>query len=113
MRVKSNKALRRSARLARRTPGSPVVALPAATSFSRRPWPRIGAASGVAAAVAGILYGSGGAAYAQEAAATAGGADLLQEVVVTATAQAVPESLLADLTAKMARGQLDHGIARR
>src|SRR6266436_9710651 len=89
MRVKSNKALRRSARLARRTPSSPVVALPAATSFPRRPWLRVGAANGVAAAVAGILYGSGGAAYGQEAAATAGGADLLQEVVVTATAQAV------------------------
>src|SRR6266404_7142844 len=89
MRVKSNKALRRSARLARRTPSSPVVALPAATSFPRRPWLRVGAANGVAAAVAGILYGSGGAAYGQEAAATAGGAELLQEVVVTATAQAV------------------------
>jgi len=49
---------------------------------------RVGAANGVAAAVAGILYGSGGAAYAQEAApAEATGA--LQEVVVTATAQAV------------------------
>jgi outer membrane receptor protein involved in Fe transport len=86
MRVKNNKALRRSARLARRTPSSPVVALPAATSFPRRPWLRVGAANGVAAAVAGILYGSGGAAYGQEAAA---GPAALQEVVVTATAQAV------------------------
>ena len=88
MRVKSNKALRRGARLARRAPVSPVVALPAAASLPRRPWLRVGAANGVAAAVAGILYGSGGAAYAQEAApAEATGA--LQEVVVTATAQAV------------------------
>ena len=89
MRVKSNKALRRSARLARRAP-SPVVALPAAASFPRRPWLRIGAANSVAAAVAGILYGSGGVAYAQEqAGAGAAGAEALQEVVVTATAQAV------------------------
>ena len=90
MRVKNNKALRRSARLARRAPSSPVVSLPAATSSPRRPWLRVGAANSVAAAVAGILYGSGGAAYAQEqAGATAPGAESLQEVVVTATAQAV------------------------
>jgi len=90
MRVKSNKALRRSARLARTAPVAPVVALPAATSFPPRPWLRVGAANSVAAAVAGILYGSGGAAYAQEqAGATAAGAEALQEVVVTATAQAV------------------------
>src|SRR5256885_16371731 len=77
MRVKSNKALRRSARLARRAPSSPVVVLPAATSFPRRPWLRVGAANSVAAAVAGILYGSGGAAYAQEQAGGAppGGAE--------------------------------------
>src|SRR5437762_985291 len=60
MRVKSNKALRRSARLARRAPISPVVVLPAATSFPRRPGLRVGAANGMAAAVAGILWGSGG-----------------------------------------------------
>src|SRR2546423_13685196 len=90
MRVKSNKALGRSARLARRAPSSPVVVLPAATSSPRRPWLRVGAANSVAAAVAGILYGSGGAAYAQEqAGATAPGAEALQEVVVTATAQGV------------------------
>ena len=90
MRVKSNKALRRSARLARRAPSSPVVALPAATSFPRRAWLRVGAANGVAAAVAGILYGSGGAAYGQEQAeAGASAAGALQEVVVTATAQSV------------------------
>jgi len=88
MRVKSNKALRRSARLARRASSSPVVALPAATSFPRRPWLRVGAANGVAAAVAGILWGTGGTAYAQEA-APAEPAGALQEVVVTATAQAV------------------------
>jgi outer membrane receptor protein involved in Fe transport len=39
--------------------------------------------------VAGILYGSGGAAYGQEAAKTGSGAESLQEVVVTATAQGV------------------------
>jgi outer membrane receptor protein involved in Fe transport len=49
----------------------------------------VGAANGVAAAVAGILYGSGGAAYGQEAAKTGSGAESLQEVVVTATAQGV------------------------
>src|ERR1700682_1125170 len=89
MRGKSNKALRRSVRLARRAPVSPVVALPAATSFPRRPWLRVGAANGVAAAVAGILWGSCGAAYAQEAPATTAGTDSLQEVVVTGTANAV------------------------
>jgi outer membrane receptor protein involved in Fe transport len=89
MRIKSNKALHRSARLARRAPSSPVVAPPAATSFPRQPWLRVGAANGVAAAVAGILYGSGGAAYGQEAAATTSGPAALQEVVVTATAQGV------------------------
>src|SRR2546429_6128368 len=91
MRVKSNKALRRSARLARRAP-SPVVALPAAASFPRRPWLRIGAANSVAAAVAGILYGSGGVAYAQEqAGAGAAGAEALPEVVGTATGPGVKE----------------------
>ncbi len=89
MRVKSNKALRRSGRLARRASNSPVVALPAANSFSWRPGPRVGAANGIAAAVAGILWGSCGAAYAQEAPATGSGGDSLQEVVVTGTANAV------------------------
>ena len=37
MRVKSNKALRRSARLARRAPMSAVAALPAQASILRRP----------------------------------------------------------------------------
>jgi outer membrane receptor protein involved in Fe transport len=88
MRVKSNKALRRSARLAGRT--IHASAPPLSTGpFARRPGLRIGVAQGVAAAVAGILWGPGGAAYAQEAAATTSGTDLLQEVVVTATAQAV------------------------
>ena len=86
MRVKSNKALR-SVRLARRASLSPVAA-PAATSFPRRPWLRVGAANGVAAAVAGILWGTGGTAYAQQA-APAEPTGALQEVVVTATAQAV------------------------
>jgi outer membrane receptor protein involved in Fe transport len=90
MRVKSNKALGRSARLARGASLSPVVALPAATPFPRRPWLRVGAANGVAVAVAGILWGSGGAAYAQEqGAATSSSSEALQEVVVTATAQGV------------------------
>ncbi len=75
MRIKSNKGLRRN---------------PAVTAFPPRSWARVGAGTSVAAAVAGILYGSGGAAYAQEqAGATAAGAEALQEVVVTATAQAV------------------------
>jgi outer membrane receptor protein involved in Fe transport len=89
MRGKSNKALRRNAWRARRALISPVDTLPAVTAFPRRPWLRVGAANGVAAAVAGILYGSGGAAYGQEAAATTSGPSALQEVVVTATAQAV------------------------
>jgi outer membrane receptor protein involved in Fe transport len=89
MRVKSNKALGRSARLARHVRSSTVDTLPSVTAFPRRSWAPVGSATSVAAAVAGILYGSGGVAYGQEAAATTSGADLLQEVVVTATAQAV------------------------
>jgi outer membrane receptor protein involved in Fe transport len=53
---------------------------------------RIGAANTVAAAVAGILYGGGGTALAQEAAPAAASAvapESLQEVVVTASAQGV------------------------
>jgi TonB dependent receptor/TonB-dependent Receptor Plug Domain len=88
MRVKSNKALRGSAGSAQRARLSPVVALLAAESFPRRPSLRVGAANGVAVAVAGILWGSGGAAYAQQA-APAEPTGALQEVVVTATAQAV------------------------
>src|SRR5437879_6531792 len=89
MRVKSNKALRRSAGLARPASTSAVPALPAHASILGRPGPRVGAGS-IAAAVAGILWGTGGAAYAQEP-VPAGGAegDLLQEVVVTATATGV------------------------
>jgi outer membrane cobalamin receptor len=91
MRVKSNKALRRSARLAQRA--SPAVVLPAATLFPRRPMLRIGAANTIAAAVAGILYGSSGTAYAQatpEAApASAQASQSLEEVVVTASATGV------------------------
>ena len=76
--------------LARRAPISPAVALPTATSFPRRPRPRIGTANSVAAAVAGILYGSGWAAYAQDQApAPSAEGDLLQEVVVTASATGV------------------------
>ena len=93
MKVRSDKASRRSAQLARHAPVSPVAALPAATAFSRRPWRTACAVNGVAAAVAGILYGASGAAYAQaaqttdQAPATApGGGDSLQEVVVTANA---------------------------
>jgi outer membrane receptor protein involved in Fe transport len=88
MRVKSNKALRRNARLARGAFISAVDTLPAVTAFPRRSWTRVGSATSVAAAVAGILWGTGGTAYAQEA-APAESAGALQEVVVTATAQAV------------------------
>ena len=91
MRAKSNNALRRSARLARRATAAPVPEL-AAASFSGRPGLRVGAAS-VAAAVAGILYASVTApANAQEAAAASAAptsGESLQEVVVTASAQAV------------------------
>ena len=90
MRVKSNKALRRSARLARRAPMSAVAALPAQASILRRPGLRVGAANSVAAAVAGILWGTGGAAYGQEPAPAGGqAAEALQEVVVTASATGV------------------------
>ncbi|TLY63094.1 MAG: hypothetical protein E6K52_04475, partial [Gammaproteobacteria bacterium] len=76
--------------LARRAPISPAVALPTATRLLRRPGHRSGAANSVAAAVAGILYGSGGAAYAQDQApAPTAEGELLQEVVVTASAAAV------------------------
>lgn len=82
---KGNKALRRSARPARHARAISVA--PAATSLWRRPAVRFGAANSVAAAVAGILYGTSGAAYAQDTApATAPTEDNLQEVVVTANA---------------------------
>jgi outer membrane receptor protein involved in Fe transport len=92
MRVKSNKALRRSARLALRASASSAVELPAEITFWRRSVARGGAANTVAAAVAGILYGAGGTAMAQEAAPAAPSAvapESLQEVVVTASAQGV------------------------
>jgi outer membrane receptor protein involved in Fe transport len=86
MRGKSNKALRRSAQLAATASISRVVA---------RPDRRLGATT-VAAAVAGILYGSAsGIAYAADqaqaaaAAPAAPGGESLQEVVVTATATGV------------------------
>ncbi|HYL70854.1 MAG TPA: TonB-dependent receptor plug domain-containing protein, partial [Candidatus Dormibacteraeota bacterium] len=79
MRVKSNK--RKGARLARQ------ISISSAASLRRGPGCRIGAANAVAAAVAGILWGGAGSAYAQEQAASS--AESLQEVVVTATAQAV------------------------
>jgi len=87
MRVKSNKALRRSARLARQASTSSLADLPAIAAFPRRPL--------IGAAVAAILYGTAGqVAYAAdqpaEAAATAGpNAESLQEVVVTASATGV------------------------
>jgi len=83
MRVKSNKALHGSAHRVRRASAAPAVAL--------HPMPRMGANT-VAAAVAGILYGAGGSAYAQEAASAAPSAvapESLQEVVVTASATGV------------------------
>jgi len=83
MRAKSNKALHRRARFAVTAPVSPVIT---------RPGARFGATS-IAAAVAGILYGSAsGVAYAADqaqasaAAPAATGSESLQEVVVTATA---------------------------
>src|SRR5215475_6866667 len=81
MSVKSNR--RNVARLTRH------ASVSATTSFGRERGFRIGAAHGIAAAVAGILWGAGGSAYAQEAAPAAGGNEALQEVVVTATARAV------------------------
>ena len=93
MRVKSNKALRTSARLIGRTSASSVVELPAGNPLWRRPVPPISAATTVAAAVAGILYGAGNTALAQEAApaatTSAAAPESLQEVVVTASAQGV------------------------
>ena len=90
MSVKSNKALRRSARLARCAAATHAMGQPAATPFLRRPAVRLGAANSIAAAVAGILYGSSGAAYAQaQEQPPAGGAQAsqsLEEVVVTASA---------------------------
>lgn len=87
MRVKNNKALRASARLTRRASNSSAEMLPSATSILGRPGLRVGGAHSIAAAVAGILWGSG-AAYAQQA-APAEPEGALQEVVVTATAQGV------------------------
>jgi outer membrane receptor protein involved in Fe transport len=97
MRVKSNKALRRSARLARRAILSPAVAQPA-TPLWRQRVPRPGAGSCIAVAVAAVLYGTAGnAVYAADQPAanqpapgtTASSGETLQEVVVTATASAV------------------------
>src|SRR5215831_16396634 len=92
MRVKSNKALRKSARLARRPSASSAIEFPEVLPFWRRPVPRMGATT-VAAAVASILYGAGGTAHAQEAApaatTTATAPESLQEVVVTASATGV------------------------
>ena len=73
---------------ARHVHATAEVSLRAARVFWRRPGVRAGTAHGVAAAVAGILYGASGAAVAQEAVATKSG-ESLQEVVVTATAQSV------------------------
>jgi len=88
MRVKSNKALRRSARLARQASTSSAADLPVTAAFPRRPL--------IGAAVAAILYGTAGhvayaADQAQPAAETpaAPGGESLQEVVVTATATGV------------------------
>jgi len=89
--MRSNKALHRSARSARREHISPVVRLPVAAALLPRPGLRVGTVS-IAAAVAGILYGAG-VAYAADqgpaTAATAPGGESLQEVVITATATGV------------------------
>ena len=95
MRVKSNTALRASARFARRSVNPQLVMLPEPDAVLRRPWLRVGAAHTVAAAVAGILYASVAApahAAAQDQAPATSAASAnseLQEVVVTASAQAV------------------------
>ena len=92
MRVKSNKALRRTTRPTRLVSVPPLLALPPRSPLWRRPLPRAGAATTVAAAVASILYGGSGTAMAQEAAPAAASAtapESLQEVVVTASAQGV------------------------
>lgn len=84
MRVKSNKALRRSARLAREASTSSLAAPSAGAAFPRRPL--------IGAAVAAILYGTAGSVYAADqpaAEATAPTGESLQEVVVTATATGV------------------------
>ncbi len=92
MRMKGHQAFRRHARSARRAAVAEVMTLPA-VRLPRRP--SSGAAQTIAAAVAGILYGSSGAVYAQqaqEAAAPTGSAQAsqsLEEVVVTATAVGV------------------------
>src|ERR1700683_601821 len=90
MSQKRNKQLRTSAKLARARAGVAPPAVPAAAAMVRRFGPRAAALNALAAAVAGILYGSGPA-YAQQAAAEAAAttSDSLDEVVVTATAQAV------------------------
>jgi len=87
MRVKGHQAFRRHARSARRAAISEVVTFPVVLSFQRRP--RSAAANSIAAAVAGILYGSSGTAYAQEQPTATRTGESLQEVVVTASAQSV------------------------
>ncbi len=89
MRVKSNKALRRGVQVSAKFVHSRPRALPRACPGQRSP--RLGASNCVAAAVAGILYGVGGTAHAQQAPqqvaeAPPASADSLQEVVVTANA---------------------------
>jgi outer membrane receptor protein involved in Fe transport len=87
MRVKSNKALHRSVRLARGASTSSLAALPAVASLPRRPL--------IGAAVAAILYGvTGNAAYAADQAAapaseSPASGEKLQEVVITGSAQGV------------------------
>jgi outer membrane receptor protein involved in Fe transport len=90
MRATRNRALRRSAKLSGKAPISSVHASPAVRTFSQRAAFR----NGVAVAVAGILYGTCSAAFAQatpaaDQAPATGTNNELQEVVVTATAQSV------------------------
>jgi outer membrane receptor protein involved in Fe transport len=88
MRVKSNKALRRTAQSKTQVSDSQITRRSWAP-FSRTGWPGT-ATNTVAAAVAGILYACAGSAYAQDqtppAATSAAPAAPLQEVVVTANA---------------------------
>ncbi len=92
MKLKNKHTPRRSTGLTKPSAAaSPLFALPAGAAISRRLGLRVGALSGVAAAVAGILYCAGGAYAADETAPAASAADTtgLDEIVVTASAQGV------------------------
>ena len=92
MRPKSNDLMCSGAEEARATASAARVrALPKSATLSPRHGRLLGGANTIAAAVAGILYGASGAAYAQDQAAAAAksGTDSLEEIVVTATVSGV------------------------